>query len=173
MTAETSNARGEWVMVPREVFDFLMGEGELQGAWFGETPVGERGEWFWRKHLRQAAATPPPPADAEVRARELLAAEYERSDFDPVQAQQIRDGYVNNTTATALRAIASALSQQPDARGVVDENLRRDADRWRKLMANTKSDHIWHFALSEEQKAGHDHFLDVIDALPLTGERNG
>lgn len=57
----------------------------------------------------------------EKRARELLAAEYERDEFDIVQARQIREGYVTNTTATALRAIMAALAQQAP-QPVVDDN---------------------------------------------------
>lgn len=35
-----------------DVFKFLLGEGPLDGAWFGERPKGERGDFWWRKHLR-------------------------------------------------------------------------------------------------------------------------
>lgn len=31
---------------------FLNGEGPLDGVWFGDTPVKERGPFFWRKYLR-------------------------------------------------------------------------------------------------------------------------
>jgi hypothetical protein len=73
MTAETSNALGDVVAVPKDVIDFLMGEGELQGAWYGEQPDGENGEWFWRKHLRKARDAAPPPAAARGDVRGLVA----------------------------------------------------------------------------------------------------
>lgn len=60
-----------------------------------------------------------PEYEVEAKARELLATEWERDGFNPVQAQDIRDGYVNNTTATAIRAIAAALRQRP----VVDDAM--------------------------------------------------
>jgi hypothetical protein len=34
-----------------DVFKFLQGEGPLDGAWFGDKPAGERGDFWWRKHL--------------------------------------------------------------------------------------------------------------------------
>ena len=36
------------------VIKFLMGEGELAGVWFGDKPDSERGNFWWRKHLRAA-----------------------------------------------------------------------------------------------------------------------
>ncbi len=33
---------------------FLLGEWPLQGVWYGEWPEGERGKYWWRKHLRAA-----------------------------------------------------------------------------------------------------------------------
>ena len=39
-----------------EVVAFLMGEGPLEGCWFGEKPETERGNFWWRKHLRAALA---------------------------------------------------------------------------------------------------------------------
>lgn len=39
----------------QDVVAFLLGEGPLDGVWFGEKPVGERGQYWWRKHLRAAS----------------------------------------------------------------------------------------------------------------------
>ena len=37
------------------VVKFLLGEGELDGCWFGQTqPVGAIGPYWWRKYLREA-----------------------------------------------------------------------------------------------------------------------
>lgn len=36
------------------VFKFLLGEGPLNGCHFSERPDGERGNYWWRKHLRAA-----------------------------------------------------------------------------------------------------------------------
>lgn len=45
------------VEVPREVVAFLKGEGPLDGQWFGDPkPVGECGNFWWRKHLPNLAA---------------------------------------------------------------------------------------------------------------------
>lgn len=45
------------VEVPREVVAFLKGEGPLGGQWFGDPkPAGERGNFWWRKHLPNLAA---------------------------------------------------------------------------------------------------------------------
>lgn len=41
----------EPVIIPAEVFDFLMGRGPLRGCHFGEKPEGERGNFWWRKDL--------------------------------------------------------------------------------------------------------------------------
>lgn len=38
----------------RAVIDFLYGVGDLQGVGFGDKPAGERGNYWWRKHLREA-----------------------------------------------------------------------------------------------------------------------
>lgn len=37
-----------------DVFKFLLGEGELEGCGFGDKPDNERGNFWWRKHLRKA-----------------------------------------------------------------------------------------------------------------------
>ena len=45
------------VEVPREVVAFLKGVGPLDGVWFGDPkPDGERGNFWWRKHLPNFAA---------------------------------------------------------------------------------------------------------------------
>ncbi len=38
--------------VPNTVIAFLLGEGPLDGVWFGEKHPTERGNFWWRKHLR-------------------------------------------------------------------------------------------------------------------------
>lgn len=48
------------------VFAFLMGEGELDGVWFGDPLTGRRPYW-WRRHLKAAlSASPPPEQGAEA-----------------------------------------------------------------------------------------------------------
>jgi hypothetical protein len=164
MTAETSNARGEWVLVPREVFDFLMGEGELQGAWFGETPVGERGQWFWRKHLRQAAATPPPPADAEVRDDDI---DDEHSCVAGGPAWQ--EGFNAGRATGRNEALDELRKAPPEARDVVDvlEQLVGTFDR---KMSETDGglEGSWF-------RWRYDTYASVVEALTaaLTEARNG
>lgn len=51
------------------VFAFLLGEGPLEGYWFGEhRPSGKRypANFWWRKHLRAARASSP-PGDGKLR----------------------------------------------------------------------------------------------------------
>ena len=45
------------VRVPRQLYDFLMGEGSLDGVWFGDDPLlgTARGAFWWRKALSRAA----------------------------------------------------------------------------------------------------------------------
>lgn len=42
------------ILIPRELFAFLCGDGPLDGHWFGEKPEHERGNFWWRKALRAA-----------------------------------------------------------------------------------------------------------------------
>jgi hypothetical protein len=45
------------------VFAFLLGEGELEGLWFGDEHPDHYGAFWWRAHLRKAieALLPTPP----------------------------------------------------------------------------------------------------------------
>jgi len=50
------------VVVPRELAAFLLGEGDLEGYWFGDTkdhPSGRRQAFWWRTALRACLPTPP------------------------------------------------------------------------------------------------------------------
>ena len=53
----------------REFFKFLNGEVPWNGTWFGEYAPGERGAYWWRKHLDEAIAAliaaPAAPQQAE------------------------------------------------------------------------------------------------------------
>jgi hypothetical protein len=40
-----------------EVLAFLRGTGPLDGVWFGDRPDGERGNFWWRKHLSALEAS--------------------------------------------------------------------------------------------------------------------
>lgn len=51
--------QAETVPVRADVLAFLQGSAPLNGAWFGEKPDGERGQFWWRKYL------PPAPQQAE------------------------------------------------------------------------------------------------------------
>ena len=42
----------------KEVAAFLLGEAPLDGAWFGDTRPSEHGQFWWRKHLRDALSAP-------------------------------------------------------------------------------------------------------------------
>lgn len=64
--------------------------------------------------------------EVEQRARELLAAEYAKDERYGM-AYAARNG--SNDVMPAIRAIVAALSQQPEARGVVDEAMVERACR--------------------------------------------
>lgn len=57
---ETVEARA--VTIPRELFDFLMGVGGIDGTWFGDLNAGLPGRFWWRALLHSAdtAALAPP-----------------------------------------------------------------------------------------------------------------
>ncbi len=51
--AERIRALSAQLKAVEEVHSFLLGEGPLEGLYFGDgPPKGERGNFWWRKHLR-------------------------------------------------------------------------------------------------------------------------
>ena len=56
------------VLLSREVFDFLMGEGELEGVSFGDLHEGLPGRFWWRAVLRAAEREPLPEFNTWVPA---------------------------------------------------------------------------------------------------------
>lgn len=50
----------EVVEIPRELFDFLMGTGQLCGTGFDEMNAGLPGRFWWRALLSTCARTPVP-----------------------------------------------------------------------------------------------------------------
>ena len=61
MTCEPDDYEGPWprggamtIDEAREFFKFLNGEVPWNGTWFGEYAPGERGAYWWRKHLKDA-----------------------------------------------------------------------------------------------------------------------
>lgn len=57
-----------------EVLAFLLGEGPLDGVWFGDKHPTERGAFWWRKNLR-ALLSPPEPVTPGIAAH-LPSAEW-------------------------------------------------------------------------------------------------
>jgi len=53
--------RDGYVMVPKPVIKFLLGEDLLRGCFFGEKPPSEKGQFWWRKELVIAAQTTEKP----------------------------------------------------------------------------------------------------------------
>jgi hypothetical protein len=54
-----------WVLVPRELVRFLLGETAFDGLWFGDIPRyvkgdARHGQFWWRHDLRAALAAAPP-----------------------------------------------------------------------------------------------------------------
>src|SRR5690242_12184285 len=56
--AELISAKGNGVTISRELYSFLMGEGALEGVWFGDLNEGFKGTFWWRALLRCAAGWP-------------------------------------------------------------------------------------------------------------------
>jgi hypothetical protein len=54
------------VTISGELYAFLMGEGQLEGVWFGEMNRGFRGAFWWRALLRCAAGWPDASAAISV-----------------------------------------------------------------------------------------------------------
>jgi len=61
MTEEPDDYEGKWPRrdamttdEAREFFKFLHGEVPWNGTWFGEYAPGQRGAYWWRKHLKAA-----------------------------------------------------------------------------------------------------------------------
>ena len=46
--------REGWVLVPEDLIRFLHGEGAFHGVHFGDKPLEERGDFWWRKYLPRA-----------------------------------------------------------------------------------------------------------------------
>jgi hypothetical protein len=85
---------------------------------------------------------PTPPADAEQRARELLAAAYDRCGLrgsyyianPDAPKPDVTDEPEYMVVEAACSAIVAALSQQPEARGVVDvEAIRRACESGKRF----------------------------------------
>lgn len=74
----------------REVVAFLLGEGPLDGQWFGDSPPdGQKGAFWWRHRLRQAlvaaalsSPAPEPGAQPDTRSMSELEAWTGTDDFD-------------------------------------------------------------------------------------------
>lgn len=121
--------------------------------------------------LRGVAVTQAGEVDGEALARRFHET-YERlaPSFGYETRTETREFDPESANGRLMIAVCAELSQQPDARGVVDESLRRDADRWRKMMTHCKRDYIWYHVLTDEQKEGHESLESAVDAL--TGECN-
>ena len=76
------------VILTREVFDFLMGAGPLEGVEFGELHEGLPGRFWWRAVLRAAERETPAHRHAAIaegrrQMREEAAREIERYSESP------------------------------------------------------------------------------------------
>ena len=61
------------LLIRRDVFNFLLGEGALGGYYFGETRPDIKGAFWWRTALRETSRTPPSVTDEEIVERVLEA----------------------------------------------------------------------------------------------------
>lgn len=156
LTTETSNAR--W-----ESYTFDM----IEEAWGDAVPLTK--PYFDRfrarlETLRQSAA--PPPAAEGVQAGEVST--YDLAVLDDAAETLDRIGEGSAGLREARARIVAALSQQPEARGVVDEAWMQTArelyDRCR-LWPESSDDGF--MALLELR----NHVQSILAAL--TGERNG
>lgn len=64
------------VTISRSLYAFLMGEGALDGTWFGDNPIPAKatGAFWWRSVLRRQAARHQPTGDDVVKAAKALIA---------------------------------------------------------------------------------------------------
>lgn len=86
------------------VFSFLLGQGPLEGVWFGDKPEGTRGAFWWRRHLRAALST-----QAEtVRERAAKMAECHFDDRPRRDGMDWNDGYQDG-----CRGAAQAIRSMP------------------------------------------------------------
>ena len=53
LIAKVKERKG-WVLVPEDLIRFLHGEGAFHGVHFGDKPLEERGDFWWRKYLPRA-----------------------------------------------------------------------------------------------------------------------
>ena len=60
------------ITITREVYDFLMGEGPLEGVWFGDLHEGLPGAFWWRGVLRSAEGWPEPAQGIEAGTAETV-----------------------------------------------------------------------------------------------------
>ena len=49
---DAERMKGGGVVLPRYFLDFLLGQGPLEGFWFGDKPATEKGQFWWRSRLR-------------------------------------------------------------------------------------------------------------------------
>ena len=69
---DTVKPAPDGVVISRELLAFLCGDGPLDGHYFGEKPEHERGNFWWRKHLRAAEQAALEQAGEPVGLREAL-----------------------------------------------------------------------------------------------------
>lgn len=114
----------------REVWLFLVGLGELDGASFGDVPEGANRFW-WRKHLRAAVepilATAPHPVSGEQKPDAL------RKRFSDIEDEIMAGKHNAASVFTAMRTAALYIGQPAaqDVAGLVD--AIDDACEWFEL----------------------------------------
>ncbi len=85
------------ITLPRAVVEFLLGEGPLDGVWYGdEHPTNPRPYW-WRKHIRAALAEPEQKPEPESKTpawwMDGLTVTLMREGVNKHRAREIAIGY--------------------------------------------------------------------------------
>jgi len=116
-----------------DVFKFLLGEGPLNGVWFGERPEGERGDFWWRKHLRAEVERLTNERDELRAARIAYANEFQpNKDGEPDVGNIHANIRALKKERVALRSALNAMltfygmDEEPgEASGVLHNSARR------------------------------------------------
>ena len=88
------------ITLPRAVVEFLLGEGPLDGVWYGdEHPTNPRPYW-WRKHIRAELAEP--PAIAELFAQFAVKQRPLDADMASIINANLDSLYITDEPAAAL-----------------------------------------------------------------------
>ena len=98
------------VVLSRELFDFLMGEGEIDGTSFGDLNAGLPGRFWWRALLRAAARE---TGNADAPEPSPPSANGVRPMGDPTFTRENMIGYGHAAYRAGWSAVVRACLSEP------------------------------------------------------------